>query len=140
MEYELIDHTADFGFRFNSPELSDLFADGAVILSELLIDIGPRKPEIMPMSLSVDGDGSDYVDLMVKWLGEILYLFDCEHIAMKEVDITSLSPTNIKANALIFEVDIDNDEFVHALKAVTYHQAKVEKVQDIWTAQVICDT
>lgn len=139
MKYELIDHTADFGFRFKSPELPDLFENGAVILSELLIDVGPRKPKTMSMSISVDGDGPDYVDLMIKWLGEILFLFDCDHIAVKEVEVTSLSPTNIKANVFAFKIDIDNDEFIHGLKAVTYHQAKVEKIQDIWMAQVICD-
>ena len=137
MKYKLIDHTADFGFQFKSPTLEDLFGNGALILSELLIDIGSRKPDLITKSISVDGD--DYVDLIVKWLGEILFLFDCEHIAVRGIEVESVSPTNITAKVFMFKIDIDNDTFVHDLKAITFHQAKVKKTKNGWAAQIICD-
>jgi len=137
MKYELIDHTADFGFRFNSPTLPDLFIDGALILSELLIDVGSRKPKTLSIFISIDGD--DYVDLMVKWLGEMLHLFDCEHIAMKKVEIKSLTTDNISAQVLAFRIDLDNDKFVNDIEAVTYHQAMVKKIKGGWMSQLICD-
>ncbi len=77
--------------------------------------------------------------LMVDWLSELLYLHDVEYLLFKEFTVGSLGEDGLEAV-------VKGEPFqegVHVIKteikAVTYHQIKVEKEKGGWKAQVIFD-
>ena len=72
-EYTFIDHTADLGIKIRGTDLKDLFENAARALMHLMVRGGSRV-ETKTMKLSVSGE--DLADLMVRWLGEVLYLLE----------------------------------------------------------------
>ena len=83
--------------------------------------------------------GSDPADLMVRWLTEILYLFEGENLVVTDINIDSLSSSGLKATLTTSPFDPKFHEIIREIKAVTYHQIAVTDENGIWTARVIFD-
>jgi SHS2 domain-containing protein len=86
-DYTLLDHTADLGIKVRGTDLKDLFQSAGKALMHLMVraDI-PSKTT--PMKISVSGE--DLADLMVRWLGEILYLFAGEKLVVTSIRMGSV--------------------------------------------------
>jgi SHS2 domain-containing protein len=109
-DYTLLDHTADLGIRIRGTDPIDLFENAGRALMHLILRMkSPGKTT--PLKLSLSGD--DLADLMVRWLGEILYLFEGENLVVTEI--------------------------LMEIKAVTYHQIEVVDKGDMWESSVIFD-
>ena len=74
--YEELDHTADLRIALYGETLEALFANGALALFDLLVDGESGGGGDTPWSLRVEGD--DLEDLLVRWLGELLYRFEVD--------------------------------------------------------------
>ena len=86
--FTILDHTADLGIKIYGANLIDLFESAGKALIHLMIRINsPEKPASMKISIS----GDDLADLMVRWLGEILYLFEGESLVVTSISIDSLT-------------------------------------------------
>ena len=72
VHYELIDHTADCGIRIFGADAADLFRNGALALTDMITDVRRVKST---HECHVRVAGNDWQDLMVNWLGELLYLW-----------------------------------------------------------------
>ena len=81
----------------------------------------------------------DLSDLMVRWLGEILYLFVVEKLAVDTVAINALSPTQLEATIAMASFKQERHRVLREIKAVTYHQISVGKANEEWEARVIFD-
>jgi SHS2 domain-containing protein len=89
--------------------------------------------------MDVSINGSDLPDLMVKWLSELLYLFEGERLVINEIGINSMSSRNICADLKTVKFDLKCHEVLREIKAVTYHQIEVGEEKGIWRARVIFD-
>ena len=85
-----------------------------------------------PMKISVSGE--DLADLMVRWLGEILFLFSGENLVVTSIRMESVSAS---LETVPFEPEIH--ETLREIKAVTYHQIEVTEIANGWEAKVIFD-
>lgn len=134
--YEFIDHTADLGVRFCGKTLKKLFTNAAMALMELLVSVDSSESD-KAVPLSVSGD--DTTDLLVRWLGEILYLFQGDSLLVTNVVIENMTP--VRMDAVLGTVPLENTAhaFLNDIKAVTYHQADVIHKGDHWEACVIFD-
>ena len=70
--FTFLDHTADLGITVTGSDLKDLFERAAHSMMQIMIE---ERPAGKTSSLQLLVNGEDYADLMVRWLGEILYLF-----------------------------------------------------------------
>ncbi len=84
-------------------------------------------------------EGEDLPDLMVRWLGEILYLFEGESLIVDSIEIKSISPMKLKSTLTLTSFKPKHHQIIREIKAVTYHQISVNKVNDGWEAKVIFD-
>jgi SHS2 domain-containing protein len=134
--YTLIDHTADMGVRIRGETLEELFANAALAMTDLLVSQGGHR-EVMPLPVSVTG--GDTVDLLVRWMGEVLYLFEGESLIVADVRIDTLACDHMEAQVWVFPFDPDRDEPVYRIKAVTYHQAGVTQSHGQWEAAIVLD-
>ena len=136
LNYQVIDHTADLGILVKAPDVKDLFVDAAYAMTDLMVkgDISKKGTE---RELLVEGE--DFPDLMVRWLSEILYLFDGEHILVSAIEIQSISPIQLQSTLTVVPLKRGHHEILREIKAVTYHQISVKRVHDGWEARIIFD-
>jgi len=125
--YQIIDHTADE---------KNLFIRAAQAMTDLMVqgDISKRT-----VSKDVSLQGEDFSDLMVRWLGEILYLFEGEHLIVNSIKMKTLTPVHVRSKLELTDFDPEKHEIIREIKAVTYHQISVEKKDGWWEARIIFD-
>ncbi len=137
-KFEFVDiTTADVAFRAYGKDLSELFANSALAMFEVIIDTSQVKPKV---SRKVKAKADDLQGLMFKWLNELLVFVDSESLAFSnftvKVDEKKLSLSAVCKGE---RIDSAKHEVRTAVKAATYHKLEVKKVKGIWQAQVILD-
>lgn len=135
-QYEVIDHTADIGLRAWGKDLKELFANAAYGCFELLADL---KNVQTRKTVKIKLEAPNIEELFLSWLSELLYQFNTQKIIFKEFLIKQLSETTISAEAKGEAWDLTHHPLKREIKAVTYHQLNVRKVNDIWQGEVIFD-
>ena len=127
LTYQIIDHTADLGIIVKGVDEKDVFIRAAYAMIDLMVkgDI-TKKTVIKDVSLQ----GEDFPDLMVKWLGEILYFFNGEKLLLHSIKIKSISPIMLHSTLILSGFDPKQHQGAREIKAVTYHQISVDKVSD----------
>jgi len=73
LNYQIIDHTADMGIIVNGVDEKDVFIRAAYAMTDVMVKGNISKKTVIK---DVSLQGEDFPDLMVRWLGEILYLFE----------------------------------------------------------------
>ena len=135
-DYTLLNHTADLGIKIRGTTLIDLFENAGNALIHLMLRAKiPGNPHSRKISVS----GDDLADLMVRWLGEILYLFEGDYLVVTSINIDSLTSSQLEATLETVPYDPEIHEILNEIKAVTYHQIQVTNRGDRWEARVIFD-
>ena len=134
--FTLIDHTADLGIMVRGENLKHLFEEAAKSMMYITLKVKrTKKGEIIKLSVA----GYDLADLMVRWLGEILYQFEGEHKLVTNVGIDFISPSHLDATLEMVSFDPNLHEILREIKAVTYHQIEVVEKGKHWEARIIFD-
>jgi len=135
-DYILLDHTADLGIRIYGTDLTDLFENACNSLIDLFLNIkSPRNST--PFQITIESE--DLEDLMVRWLGEILYLFDGDNTVVISNKISKLSQNHLMATLETVTFDPLIHEITREIKAVTYHNIQVIEKKGTWEAAIIFD-
>jgi len=117
-------------------DLPELFAHAAWAMFDLMSDATTIRPQ-HTVTLSVSA--ADLEDLLVRWLGELLYLYDTQRFLCCTFTFTLLEPTHLIATVAGETLDPSRHPIDTEIKAVTYHQIAVEQVGEHWQARVIFD-
>ncbi len=136
VHFTVLDHTADMGIKVTGSSLEDLFKNAAQSMMQIMVKERPVG-KTAPFRLSVSGE--DLPDLMVRWLGEILYLLEGESQVVICIDIDSITKSHVDATLQIARFNPKEHEILTEIKAVTYHQIDVARTKDGWQASVIFD-
>jgi len=136
MRYTLIDHTADFGIHVFGENEKALFENAGLAMFELLVDAG-RPGECRRRIVVVEG--SDWPDLMVNWLRELLYLWTGEENILRSIEVEELTPYRITAQVNLEPFQAEQHSILNEIKAVTYHQIQAGPKGDHWEAKIIFD-
>jgi SHS2 domain-containing protein len=135
-QYEVIEHTADIGLRIYGRDLQELFRHAALGLFNLMTDVGKIKTqESRTFCLQSQNAGN----LLLSWLRELLFTFSVEKWVFKEIVFKNLTERQLEAIATGERFDPKRHEQRSEVKAVTYHQFKLEKRKTGWVAEVIFD-
>ncbi len=134
--FETFDHTADLGLRIESADLNTLFAEAAQALFSIIVDdLASVRPE-QRIEVILTGDERDY--LLFDWLRALLYHFDAEHLLFSRFEV-EVGPDGLVGRAWGELLDRDRHVLAHEVKAITYHELKVEPTAGGWLAEVIVD-
>ncbi len=134
--FKVLDHTADLRIKVRGKDMKGLFEQAALAMMQVMISSKPGG-EVNRMKLSLDAE--DPAELMVLWLGEILYLFEGEKKVVIGLEIESISPADLNATLETVSFDPNCHEVVCEIKAVTYHQIEVVDKGNCWEAKIIFD-
>ena len=133
--YEVLPHTADAGIIAYGGTLFELFENAAYGMFDLMYDLaslggGPDRP------VMAAGDTLD--ELLVGWLGELLYESETADLAFRTFTVDRLEEGGVQGAASGPRrqgVQLSGAP----IKAVTYHDLAVVQVPDGWWARVIFD-
>ena len=135
--YEIIDHTADLGIRAYGKTLPELFENVAFGMLETLADLDSIDEK---RKLEINAQGDTLEDLLVAFLGELLFQHEVEELLFKRAEILQFNENNLSAIAYGEEKNPQKHIIYTEIKNVTYHQLKVEKSADgTWETLVIFD-
>ena len=134
--YKLLDHTADLGIEVTGDTVTHLYENAGKALMHLMIS---GKPAGNTGTRKISLRGQDHPDLMVRWLGELLYLFEGDHLIPTTTVIHKLTPDHLEASVETVPFDPGSVEINYEIKAVTYHQIDVSRKAGRWVARIIFD-
>jgi SHS2 domain-containing protein len=136
--YRILPHTADGKFQAFGKTLTEAFANAALATASLMWDWTKVEPRARHF---VHVRGSDREQLLVKFLGEVVFLFDAKRFLLGKVDGLRIRPEfegfSLEA-VLAGETLGDRHELHGGVKAVTYHELKIEECGG-FTVQVVVD-
>lgn len=134
--YELFEHTADLGLRVTAPDLDTLFAEaGACLFSAVVEDLASVRPAV---EVRVELAGDDREFLLFDWLRELLVRHDADRLLFGTFAV-SVRDGGLIGTAWGEPIDPERHVLSHEVKAITYHELRVEQVADGWLAEVIVD-
>ncbi|GJQ59054.1 MAG: archease [Candidatus Scalindua sp. AMX11] len=138
--YTLIDHTADIGIDIFGDTLSDLFSNAGFAMFDIITDITTVEAKDQRI---IKVEGIDREQLLVDWLGELLYLYDVKNLLFKDFLITDMNENQLTASLTATIRGEKYCETKHTInteiKAVTHHALSVKLEHNRWKARVIFD-
>ena len=134
--YEHFEHTADLGFRIRADDLDTLFIEAAHCLFAAIVE-DPATVEAK-QRVEITLSGADREFLFFDWLKTLLYHFDAEHLLFSKFEV-HVESEGLAASAWGETLDRSRHVLEHEVKAITYHDLRVERIGDTWEAEVIVD-
>jgi SHS2 domain-containing protein len=137
-KYEILPHTADGKFRAYGRTLEEAFVNAALATASLMWDWGRVEPTLRR---AFRVRGRDREQLLVKFLGEIIYLLDTERFLLGAVDGLEIREAGsgwTLQGVLLGDTLSNRYEIYGDVKAVTYSDMKIEEC-DGFTLQVVVD-
>jgi SHS2 domain-containing protein len=129
--FEEIEHTADWALRVWAPDLASLLetaARGMNHLAELKLE--RKRAYVCDFSLQAD----DRESLLVNFLNEILY---CAEVEQRGFDHYELHLEDLVLQATLFGAGIVSQK--KEIKAVTYHNLKIEETKRGLEVEIVFD-
>lgn len=134
--FEILEHTADVGFRAWGADAGSLFVNAARAMMAIAADDDPVA-ETAERAIEIDGE--DYESLLVNWLSELLYLFDAGEFVAATIEVQTISPARLTARLSGEPRDPARHRWKLIVKAVTYHALEVKNTGAGWEARVFLD-
>lgn len=134
--YRLLEHTADIGIEAEGESFAQLLEQAALGLRSVITDATDIQPN---QEVLVELGGADREELLVAWLGELVYLFEVHHLLPAAFVIEEAGPTRLRARIRGEPLDPRRHPVEREVKAVTYHRIRVEQADGNWRARVYLD-
>ncbi|MEW6144701.1 MAG: archease [Thermodesulfobacteriota bacterium] len=136
MSFEVFEHTADIGVRVSGGDMAELLKNAALALMSLI-----TVPEsVRPAEEAVfEAEAETGEELLIKMLSEILYLHKVRKMVFCEADIKLADGYRLKAKLKGEKIDPGRHELQLDIKAATYHNLKIQRVNDRFMAEIIFD-
>ena len=136
--YRILPHTADGKFQAFGRTLEEAFGNAALATASLMWDWSTVEPKVRHF---VHVTGLDREQLLVKFLGEVIYLFETRQFLLGRIDGLRIRPQfeGFSLEAVLGgETVAPRHELYGDVKAVTYHELKIEEC-DGFTVQIVVD-
>ena len=131
MGFEEISHTADWSVRVWAEELPSLFAECARAMNSLSGTVTVRGPRV---KRTFESRSPDAESLMVAFLSELVYYQEQENLAFDKFEL--------KVEGQKLKAEIEGAQIASldkAIKAVTYHNLKIEKTKRGFETTIVFD-
>ena len=135
-KFHLLEHPSDLGIEAYGPTIGEAFEQAALGLMAVIadtdtIDAVDEREVIV--------EAQDYENLVVRWLSEILYLYDGEDFLLKEATVESIAPKKLSGRLSGEIYQAGKHTLKLDVKAVTYHQLSIKSSNGATTIRVFLD-
>jgi SHS2 domain-containing protein len=138
--FEFVEHTADVAVKVQGGSLKELFGSAALAMFSVLVAQKGNGPKGAMKDLDISKSEEKTEDVLKAWLDELLFHYETGHWVLHRVKSMSCSETAVEAKVLLEKFTPERFEIKGEIKAVTYHELKVEKARRGWEAFIIFDT
>lgn len=141
-DYRQIDHPSDIGLEFFGKDMKSLFENAGRGMFWLMLGKMDDLSKGLLRKIDLEAvDADDHEELLIFWLERLLYDFDVDNVAYKDIKVQRLYISGgkgyISARAYAVE-DISNRVNI-GIKAPTYHQLAINKQKKGFSGKVIFD-
>jgi SHS2 domain-containing protein len=134
--YELLEHTADIKIRVTAGDLKDLFINSAAAIFDIIAE--RNNPKATPQTkITLKQTADTLEELFINWLNELISLSAVKELIFTDFKIKKLDEHSLQAEAI--GESIKNYKINSEIKAATYHELKLTKIDSGWQAEVILD-
>ncbi len=139
-KFKYLEHTADAKFQAFGKTIEEAFANAALAMFNVMMDVEKIEPKI---KRQITASGDDSKSLLYNWLEQLLVLLDSESFLLSKVDeikigINEQGGYSLKA-AVSGDDDIEKYESHGEVKAVTYNEMEIKEEKDNYMVQVVVD-
>ncbi|WP_456467762.1 archease [Archaeoglobus sp.] len=136
MKYRFINHTADIAFEVYGSSLAELLKNAALAFYDAFVDLS-RIGESKEVEIEVEGEDDEMV--LYRWLNELLYLFDTQFFAAKEIKAEVRERGRIEAIGKLRGGNLTPEMVKVEPKAITMHKFGIERSLEGFKAFVVVD-
>ncbi|MFZ6007284.1 MAG: archease [Nitrospirota bacterium] len=139
MKFEILDISGDVGIRAYGQNCEEAFANAGIGMYNLITDIEKIAEK---QAINIEARGDSLEGLLVPYLNELIFQFDTYGFIGKRIEIITFSnqpSAFIKVKVYGEEFDPNRHERRLLVKAATYHNIRVEKINSRWEIEVVFD-
>ena len=133
---KLLDHTADVGIEVAGGSLAELFEALGEGLGQIICPLKLVSPE---RTIRIEVAADSVENLAVDFLSRLLYVIEVNRFLVHNVSVPCIGDKNVTADVAGETYDPARHEWTREVKAVTYHQLKIEQDGDWWKGRIIFD-
>jgi SHS2 domain-containing protein len=134
--FEILEHPADVGFIAYGHDLRELLEHAALAMLSLACALDSVEEKIEREIVATGGDDEA---LLFAWLAEILAAADAEGLVFRRAEIMQLSDGRARGVARGEPFEKARHRAGTYIKAVTYHQLRIERAPGGLRATVFLD-
>ena len=139
ISYQSLEHKSDSGFFVEAPSLQRLYIDAGSALTDLMVKLDLIS-EDEKKTITVEADTKE--QLLVKWLNELLFLFEKHKFLSKRIVFNHFDGKKIVATLFGETYQPVKHGCVSEIKAVTYHQLELGMLSEpnhVFYAKIFLD-
>lgn len=139
VDFHYIEHVSDAMAEAYGRTLSEVFANSAKALVNIVCDLSRIDPN---KSVFIETEGLDQISLLYNWLEKVLLTLLVDNIALANFEITiersrdQYELTSICRGETFSE---QKHQYKVEVKAITYHEMKIFKRNDLFIVQFLAD-
>ncbi len=134
--WEHYSHTADMGIRGFGTTKEQAFAQAALAMVAVSVDLKTIKPQ-QQIEISCQADDDEL--LFIEWLNSIIYEMATRKMLFSEFEV-AISGKKLTAKARGEKLDLARHKPIVEIKGATYSDLKVYQDKDgTWMAQCVVD-
>jgi SHS2 domain-containing protein len=134
--FTILEHPADVGVEARGPTFAAVCDQAARGLLSLFVDPASVNPA---EERSIDIRAGDREQLVMRFLSDILYLYDGTGFVPSDVTVHQADAGHISATLRGERCDRDRHRLRTDVKAVTYHQMEIVEDRGGWKLRVFFD-
>ena len=138
-DFEFIEHTADLKFISYGNTLDDCLKNSAKAVFAATLDLDSIFPATKK-KISIRAESLE--SLVHDFLSELIFLFSARKMVFGKFDVNTKKENGdyiLNAFAYGEKLNLKKHKIEKEVKAVTYHDMKIEKTDSGWSIQVVCD-
>ncbi len=138
VNYEILDHTADVRVRAYGGDMAGLLRSAILAMASLIAaadNVESRE------TVTVEASGETPEELLVHLLSEVLYVHYTRRMVFEGAAVEVADDRELRAKCILRGETYDprQHELGYDIKAVTYHDLKIERAGDRLTAEIVFD-
>ena len=134
--YEQFEHTGDIGIYVYANSIVELFENAAKAMFDLITDLNQVH---LLQTQTIEITAMDQEELLVNWLSGLNFLFQTKFFLGHEFHVVTFTHTTLTATVTGETRHADRHPIDMEIKAVTFHNLKIEQTANGWVGRIIFD-
>ena len=138
--YKFIDHTADIAIEVSGNTYAELFIAALAGWKDSVIKVSTKKRELIKKEIVLEEYSIE--ELLVSYLQELNYLFENKKLfpaGLNDIHIEQKDDRFLLRSVIRFASATADDEIKTEIKAVTFHQLDIKKVNEVYKTILVFD-